>query len=137
MKLFLIREMRINDDYNSTLLSDDNGSPIVFYHSYEDEDNLDADMIWLSISEKFSKEFGENTDAYYLNVRKPYITEDGVLRDADENVIMFEGEPAGIGYLDAIPEKYLLWYIDNFDCVMDVDMEFVIVFDRDCLVPAE
>ena len=100
--------MRINDDYNSTLLSDENGDPIVFYHSYEAEDNLDADMIWLSISEKFSKEFGENTDVYYLNVRKPYITVDGVLRDADGNVIMFEGEPAGIGYLDAIPEKYLL-----------------------------
>lgn len=119
----------------NTLFSDKDGNPIVFYHSYEDEDNLDADMIWLSSNEEFSQEFGDNTDEYYLSIRHPYITkEDGVLRDWNGDEIIFEDEPAGIGFLDAIPQIYIDWFMNNFDAVMDPDGYFVIVFDRDNLV---
>ena len=104
--------MRINEDYNNTLYSDENGNPIVFYHSYEGEDDLDAEMIWLSTDEEFSKEFGDNTDEYYLFITHPYVTkEDGVLRDENGDEIIYEDEPAGIGFLDAIPERKLLWFM--------------------------
>ena len=127
--------MRINEDYNNTLYSDENGNPIVFYHSYEGEDDLDAEMIWLSTDEEFSKEFGDNTDEYYLNITHPYVTEeDGVLRDENGDEIIYEDEPAGIGFLDAIPESKLLWFMNNFDAVMDPDGTFTIVFDRDKMV---
>ena len=127
--------MRINEDYYNTLYSDENGNPIVFYHSYEGEDDLDAEMIWLSTDEEFSKEFGDNTDEYYLNITHPYVTEeDGVLRDENGDEIIYEDEPAGIGFLDAIPESKQLWFMDNFDAVMDPDGTFTIVFDRDKMV---
>lgn len=127
--------MRINEDYNNTLYSDENGNPIVFYHSYDGEDDLDAEMIWLSTDEEFSKEFGDNTDEYYLNITHPYVTEeDGVLRDENGDEIIYEDEPAGIGFLDAIPESKLLWFMNNFDAVMDPDGTFTIVFDRDKIV---
>lgn len=127
--------MRINEDYNNTLYSDENGNPIVFYHSYEGEDDLDAEMIWLSTDEEFSKEFGDNTDEYYLSITHPYVTEeDSVLRDENGDEIIYEDEPAGIGFLDAIPESKLLWFMNNFDAVMDPDGTFTIVFDRDKMV---
>ena len=130
--------MRINEDYNNTLYSDENGKPIVFYHSYEGEDDFDAEMIWLSTDEEFSKEFGDNTDEYYLSITHPYVTEeDGVLRDENGDEIIYEDEPAGIGFLDAIPESKQLWFMDNFDAVMDPDGTFTIVFDRDKMVPVE
>lgn len=127
--------MRINEDYNNTLYSDENGNPIVFYHSYDGEDDLDAEMIWLSTDEDFSKEFGDKTDEYYLSITHPYVTEeDGVLRDENGDEIIYEDEPAGIGFLDAIPESKLLWFMNNFDAVMDPDGTFTIVFDRDKMV---
>ena len=130
--------MRINEDYNNTLYSDQNGNPIVFYHSYDGEDDLDAEMIWLSTDEEFSKEFGDNTDEYYLIITHPYVTkEDGVLRDVNGDEIIYEDEPAGIGFLDAIPERKLLWFMQNFDAVMDPDGTFTIVFDRGTMVPIE
>ena len=124
----------------SELYSDESGRPIVFYHSYDGEDDLESEMIWLSTNEEFSKEFGENTDAYYLKTSRPYMyvtREDGILRDLNEREIMFDGEPAEIGFFDSIAYSERLWFEDNFDCVMDPDGVFTIVFDRDKLVPVD
>ena len=122
----------------SELYSDESGRPIVFYHSYDGEDDLESEMIWLSTNEEFSKEFGENTDAYYLKTGRIYVTEeDGILRDENNVEIMFESEPAEIGFFDSISDDEQIWFEDNFDCVMDPDGVFTIVFDRDMLIPVD
>ena len=115
------------------------------YSSLSAETNLEDIEGWSSLAavflvtmvdEEFSKEFGDNTDEYYLNITHPYVTEDdGVLRDENGDEIIYEDEPAGIGFLDAIPESKLLWFMNNFDAVMDPDGTFTIVFDRDKIVP--
>lgn len=132
---------RINEDYldNGIRVSDDgllsqNGQPIVFYHSFYDDDE-DADMIWLSTNEDYSREFGDTTVKCYLRVERPYIDE--VLRDSQGNEIIFDGEPASIGYLDSIPESDLLFLIDNYDCIMDPTGYITVVFDRDAMVDVE
>ena len=79
--------------------------------------------------------FGSRTDAFYISSNRPYVTEDEYLRDSDGNLIMFEGEPASIGWLDAIPEEYLEWFKDNYDCMMDVNGTFAVVFDKGNLIP--
>ena len=119
-------------------LNENKNTHTIFYHSYDGEPDLDADMIWLSTDKEFSKEFGENTDAYYLNAKTPYITdEDGILRDSEGNDINYQGEPASIGYFDAIDEIYQIWFMDNFDCVMTPSGDFTIVFDKNVLVPVK
>ena len=117
------------------IISDEDGHPIVFYHSYDVDESYNSGLIYLSSDREFSSEFGDNTDAFYISSNRPYITEDEYLRDSDGNLIMFDGEPASIGWLDAIPEEYLEWFKDNYDCMMDDDGVFAVVFDRDNLIP--
>ena len=125
-----------NDRENSSKCVDAAGRPMLLYHSYDNE-NYDSGLIYLSSDEDFSSEFGDITEEFFVNLRNPYITEDGILRDANDNEIYFEGEPAAIGYLDSIPEEYLLWYQNNFDGVMDPTGYFVVAFDKKSLIKAK
>ena len=112
-----------------------NGQPIIFYHSFYEEDDEDADMIWLSTDEDYSREFGDTTIKCYLRVENPYI--DDVLRDSRGNEIIFDGETASVGYLDSIPESDYLFLVDHYDCVMDTTGYITVVFDRDAMVDIE
>lgn len=126
-----------NDPEHSSKCVDAAGRPMLLYHSYDNE-NYDSGLIYLSTSEDFSSEFGDTTEEFFVNLRNPYITEDDeILRDADGNEIYFDGEPASIGYLDSVPEEYLIWLQDNFDGVMDPTRYFVVAFDKDSLIKAE
>ena len=127
-KLQQFFESATEAEKNSSKIVDENGEPRVVYHSYDNE-NYDSGLVYMSANESFSQEFGENTDAVFVNIRNPYTTEDGILRDADGNEIMFDGEPASIGYLDSVSDDYISWLQGNYDGVMDGDFEFVIAFE--------
>lgn len=120
----------------NNVLKNENGEPMVFYHSYEDEDHSDyADMIWLSTNKKFSQEFGNMTDMYYACPKKPYILPGDELQYDDGTVVMFEGEPAGIGYLDAVDYEYIDWLTSNYDAIMTKNGNFLVVFSKRVLIP--
>lgn len=134
-KALVAEEM--NRAASPNIISDENGDPMVFYHSY-DIHNYDSSLIYLSTDEEFTKEFGGDTEAFYICSERTYVTEDDeYLRDKDGNVIMYEGEPATIGYLDSIDEEYLDWFRENYDCMMDREGMFTVVFDKSSLIPIE
>ena len=74
---------------------DENGEPMAVWHSY-DRENYGSGLVYMSADRSFSEEFGENTDSVFVNLRNPYVTDDGILRDAEGNEVTFEGEPAAI-----------------------------------------
>jgi len=122
-----------------TVLVDESGEPIVFYHSYDsyDGDNPDASSIYLSASEEFSHEFGDATDCYYVKMKKPYYTPDGVIRDEDGNPFMVNDcfsdecpEELTVGYI--CDDEYVIDYLKDhgYDGVFDKNYTFTIVFDR-------
>lgn len=117
---------------SENLIKDDNGNPLTFYHSY-DEDN-DSDMYWLSTNYEFSKEFGDKTIECYIKSENPKVFKDGILRYEDGSPVMFDDEPATIGYLDAVEDEYIEYLMDNYDCIMDDNGEFTVVFSRDNIV---
>ena len=118
----------INDPANASKVLDENGEPMVVYHSY-DNSNYDSGLVYMSADKNFSGEFGSNIDAVFVNIRNPYIAKDDILRDAEGNVIMFEGEPATIGYLDSLPSDYILWLQSNYDGVIGDSNTFVVAFE--------
>lgn len=93
---------------NCSKMVDEFGRPQLYYHSY-DYENYDSGLIYFSTDREYSEEFGENTEAFFLNCRKPYVATDGILRYEDGTEVMFEGEPATIGYLDSVDEEYVMW----------------------------
>ena len=50
---------------------------------------------------------------------------------------MYDDEPASIGYLDSVDEEYIEYLSDNYDCIMDENGEFVVVFSRDNIITDE
>lgn len=120
----------------NTKVVDENGNPLVVYHSYDNE-NYNSGLVFASADESYSREFGDNTDKVYINLTNPYITEDGILRDANGNEVMYEGEPASIGYLDSVNDDYLNWLQSNYDGIMDKDMEFVVAFNPNQIKSAD
>ena len=124
---------------DGTVLVDESGEPIVFYHSYDSDygDNLEASSIYLSASEEFSQEFGDVTDRYYVKMKRPYYAQDDIIRDADGNPFMIND-----CFSDECPEELTVGYVGDdedvidylkdhgYDGVFDEDYEFVIVFDR-------
>ena len=116
---------------DGTVLVDESGEPIVFYHSYESEygDSHDPRLIYLSKDRDFSEEFGDVTDRYYVKLKNPYYDPDGIIKDDDGNPFMFEGEPTSLGFLDADPEAMEYLEENGYDGGFDEDYEFVVVFD--------
>lgn len=119
------------------IIRDKNGKPIVFYHSYESKNggSLDSNMIWLSADKEYSKEFGDVMEKYYVRVQNPLILEDDdILRYEDGSEVWFEGEPASIGYFDAVDEEYQYWVMNNYDSIISKDLYIIIVFDVNNLI---
>lgn len=121
---------------NSSKIVDENGEPMVVYHSY-DNDNYDSGLVFMSADKDFSEEFGSNIDAVFVNLRNPYIAKDDIMRDAEGNAIMFEGEPATIGYLDSLPSDYILWLQSNYDGVIGDSNTFVVAFEANQIKSAD
>ena len=129
---FIARAPRNISNAND-LITDENGNPYIFYHSYYRKDDSDK-MYWLSTNYEFSKEFGDKTVECYIKSNSPKVFEDGILRYEDGSPVMFDDEPASIGYLDAVDDDYIEYLMDNYDCIMDDTGEFTVIFSRDNMI---
>ena len=101
----------------------------MLYHAHSDNGGFyDSGLVFYTTDEDYAAEFGDEIDAGYLKLMKPYVTKDGILRKDDGSVVMFEGEPAAVGYIDSIPEEDLDYFMSNYDGVISENGYMVVSF---------
>jgi len=119
----------ILDWFRGSKVTDKYGNPLLLYHAHSDNGGFyDSGLVFYTTDEDYASEFGDEIDAGYLKLMKPYVTKDGILRKDDDSVVMFEGEPAAVGYLDSIPEEDLDYFMSNYDGVISENGYMVVSF---------
>ena len=118
-----------NKWFKGSKVVDKYGDPLLLYHAHDDNGGYyDSGLVFYTTDKNYASEFGDEIDAGYLKLMKPYIAKDGILRKDDGSMIMFGGEPASVGYLDSISEEDLDYFISNYDGVISEDGYMVVSF---------
>lgn len=119
--------------FSGSKVVDEGGKPLLLYHAYESDGfggSYDSGMVFYTNDYDYASEFGDIIDKGYLKLINPYIAKDGILRREDGSPIMDEdGYEMEVGYLDAIPEEDLDYFIDNYDGIISEDGYMVVSFE--------
>lgn len=117
--------------FGNSKVVDRYGKPLLLYHASE-SDGLGgyygSGMVFYTTDKNYASEFGDIIDKGYLKLTHPYITKDGILRKDNGEEVVFDGEPAAVGYIDSIPEDDLSYFISNFDGIISEDGYMVVSF---------
>lgn len=123
--------------FKDSKVVDENGEPVKLYHGTQSGalfDVFEGDVTYLSSSPQFAGEFGELMDPIYASIKNPYDfskQSDGYYHDAAGKLVQgLDGEPIGIGYLDAEPAIVDELRARGFDGAIDGEFEFVVSFDN-------
>ena len=109
----------------------------IFHGTPSKFNSFNTDVIYVSANKNHAKEYGNNILDLYMKADKPYITEDGVIRDDNGDPFMLDGEEVTVGWLDAAPDAIEYLISKGHDAAWDKDMDYVAVLNAENLKSAD